>query len=186
MRHAVRLGALLAVIALGMAAPAAGEIYRWTDASGQEHFTTDPAQVPAGQRGRARPASGASSGTLSVMESGAPGSRPAQDTPAAPTGEASPPAPAAEKIGGDDEAGWRQRVEKLGSEIAALESAAERCGESAAVRWKPGAGREAYEREAAEAERCQRVHDDLKARRMQMERLEEQAHRQGVPPGWLR
>lgn len=38
---------ILAALLLAAASPAAGEIYRWRDASGREHFTTDLQQVPA-------------------------------------------------------------------------------------------------------------------------------------------
>jgi clan AA aspartic protease (TIGR02281 family) len=44
--------ALLAVAAVP--APAAAEIYRWTDAEGRVHFTEDLSRVPAEQRGAAR------------------------------------------------------------------------------------------------------------------------------------
>lgn len=46
------LGLLLA--ALGVAAPSSAEIYRWRDASGVEHFTTELHEVPPDQRPAAR------------------------------------------------------------------------------------------------------------------------------------
>jgi clan AA aspartic protease (TIGR02281 family) len=45
-----RIGIALFVASLWVAAPSMGEIYKWVDASGQMHFTTDLTQVPAGQR----------------------------------------------------------------------------------------------------------------------------------------
>jgi aspartyl protease family protein len=48
-----RVPALLLAAALAPA-PAAGEIYRWTDAEGRVHFTEDLSRVPPGQRGAAR------------------------------------------------------------------------------------------------------------------------------------
>jgi len=59
---------LVAGILFGSAELSAGEIYRWVDARGQVHFTTDLSQVPKSQRVRAsdeasgkveRPSSGA-------------------------------------------------------------------------------------------------------------------------------
>ncbi len=44
----------LAGLALTLAAPAPAEIYRWTDASGEVHFTQDLSQVPPAQRAAAR------------------------------------------------------------------------------------------------------------------------------------
>jgi hypothetical protein len=40
----------LLMIAGGMAAPATAQLYRWTDASGTVHYTTDPASIPAAYR----------------------------------------------------------------------------------------------------------------------------------------
>jgi hypothetical protein len=104
-----------------------------------------------------------------------------------------PPVPAsradadgAEKIGGYDEAGWRSRVEKLRAEVERLEGEAEECKASAPVRWRPGAGRAAYEDEVKEAEACQRPANDLQYARIQLEKLEENAQKLGVPPGWIR
>ena len=45
------LSLLLAFVAV---APARGEIYRWRDAAGREHFTTELGQVPARHRAAAK------------------------------------------------------------------------------------------------------------------------------------
>jgi clan AA aspartic protease (TIGR02281 family) len=44
---------LQVLVALALGAPAAAEIYRWTDASGRVHFTQDLLRVPAEQRAQA-------------------------------------------------------------------------------------------------------------------------------------
>lgn len=52
----MRLGASLAAAALlaaGLASPAAADIYRWTDAEGRTHFTQNLGQVPAAHRAQA-------------------------------------------------------------------------------------------------------------------------------------
>jgi clan AA aspartic protease (TIGR02281 family) len=51
MRNSFR--SVLILLAL-LAGPASAEIYRWTDAEGQVHFTSDLGQVPAAQRPAAR------------------------------------------------------------------------------------------------------------------------------------
>jgi len=43
-------GTALLVASIALAAPSAAEIYKWVDADGRIHFTTDLTQVPAGQR----------------------------------------------------------------------------------------------------------------------------------------
>lgn len=45
--------ALLSGLLLAVAGPGAAEIYRWRDAAGREHFTTDLQQVPAAKRRQA-------------------------------------------------------------------------------------------------------------------------------------
>ena len=181
MRSAILSGAVLALLAL--APPARGEIYRWTDAEGREHFTSDPSQLPAEARVRALEGDGAR-GTLNRSEAQAPASPPAAAAPrpgSAPTSE-----PAAELIGGKDEASWRRGAEGLRRDISRLEEAHEECQGSAKVRLGPGYDRREYEEEKAEADRCNRVANELQGRRLQLERLEENAHSMGVPPGWLR
>ncbi|MFQ5416398.1 MAG: TIGR02281 family clan AA aspartic protease [Myxococcota bacterium] len=57
-----------ALFALLCAAPAAAEIYRWTDAEGDLHFTQDLSQVPAPHREQARrAASGPPAGSLQTF-----------------------------------------------------------------------------------------------------------------------
>ena len=61
-----RASRLLQLTALGalLAAPAGAEIYRWRDAQGREHFTTDLQKVPPGQRDEAVRGSGARGGPV--------------------------------------------------------------------------------------------------------------------------
>jgi len=54
MRTLRSLAGLAVLAAATAAAPAAAEIYRWTDAAGRVHFTEDLSRVPADQRGAAR------------------------------------------------------------------------------------------------------------------------------------
>lgn len=46
----MRLATFWTVLSLSVAWPAAGEIYKWVDADGEIHFTTDLSQVPPDQR----------------------------------------------------------------------------------------------------------------------------------------
>jgi hypothetical protein len=49
-----RRSAFLALLVLGLVAPAGAEIYRWTDAQGQEHFTMNLHEVPPEHRAGAQ------------------------------------------------------------------------------------------------------------------------------------
>jgi hypothetical protein len=195
MATASRLAGVLtsfALIALA-APPALAELYRWKDATGKEHFTSDPSQVPAQHRQPAAAAGQSTGGSLSVIES-----RPTPPPAPAPSigGAPKPPAaaaPAAEKIGGDSEAGWRARVSKIRDEIAALEARNDEC-----KRNPPGmpgrfdsvkgyvVNQRQLERAEAKADGCQDASSQLGYKRTELERLEERARVAGVPPGWLR
>ncbi len=187
-------GVLTSIALLALAAPPAfAELYRWKDATGKEHFTSDPSQVPAQHRQPAAAVGQSSGGNLSVIES--------QPTPppasAAPTGRAAKTpaaaAPAAEKIGGDSEAGWRARVSKIRGEIADLETRHEECKRNPPGmpgRFDPVKGyvvnRRQLERAEAKADDCGNASSQLGYKRIELERLEERARVAGVPPGWLR
>lgn len=88
-RFACRLGGLGLGILLAVGTPASGEIYRWTDAAGREHFTTDLGKVPAEQREAAR--DGAASGRRRFNVHEAPTRAPRSEPPPA---SATPSAPA--------------------------------------------------------------------------------------------
>jgi len=61
------LGPGLALSILLLAAPAAAEIYRWTDENGRVHFTQDLGQVPPRYRNRAETGAKSPSGTPRVQ-----------------------------------------------------------------------------------------------------------------------
>ena len=187
-----RFASVLLLACCLCAPPARAEIYRWTDSAGREHFTTKIEDVPAAQRGEAMQRAASARKRVGTVESAKP------QAPTAPPAEASPRfgVPAARdaagapgdgpRIGGYDEAGWRDRVAKLRGDIERLEGAVEDCKGSAGVRWNPGAGRRAYAEEVREAEACGRSNSDLDYARMQLDKLVETARKQGVPPGWVR
>jgi len=185
----VRAAVLILVLAT-LPVPAAGEIYRWVDASGNVHFTADLTQVPPDQRPGAAHVSPAGRGSVQrVIERQTP-AEPNDQPPANASsagGSARAPAAAAqeERFGGRSEAEWRALARKYRDAIERLEPRAQAC-ESDSFRWTPGAGRAAYREEAAEAEACSRVRNDLDTNRRGLEKLEESAHRAGAPPGWLR
>jgi hypothetical protein len=179
-RHlAIALGAVL------LAAPAAAEVYRWTDATGGVHYSSDLDDVPESQREAAQRNAGGT-GRGAVMRLPA---RPASPAPrptpaAAPTGAggAPSPTPPPERIGGRSEEEWRAQAEVYRGEIARLEREAEACSEGE-FRWSAGAGGRG---EAASDDACGRVKRELDTNRGWLDALEDDAHRAGVPPGWLR
>jgi hypothetical protein len=178
------------LLALASPGESRGEIYRWTDEAGREHFTTDPAQVPVRYRKQAAEPRSAK-GSLSVVES----PEPAAGTPAdgaGATGGAQVPAAAAapdpntpERIGGRSEAEWRADAAKYRDDIERYRQQRAQCS-AGGVRWKPGAGRRAYQEEMAEAQACESLDTQLQAAERGLATLEKRAHEQGVPPGWLR
>jgi clan AA aspartic protease (TIGR02281 family) len=53
MRRLGRIAGLAALLSALLASGAAGEVYRWTDAEGREHYAGDLSQVPPGKRAEA-------------------------------------------------------------------------------------------------------------------------------------
>ena len=203
MTRGSRLAAVgLAVLAASLAAPPSGaEIYRWTDAAGEEHFTTRLDDVPSVHRDAARRRAAGS--TLNSYESErgeappAEASVPGAEAPAGrgrrrpPGGPPAAPAPAEETYGGRSEAWWRGEYTRQVQEIERYEATAELCeGEEAPVRGDPLTGRrmkeQHYERAAAGFARCEEARYVLDGLRRALDRFVENARQQGVPPGWVR
>src|SRR5688500_6966548 len=99
---------LLALLLLSLPA-FAGEIYRWTDADGVEHFTDDPTQIPRGVKKQTT--RGAEISTMSV-------SGDKQSNVAIELAE-EPPPPAQDTAA--KEAEWRGKFRDARAKIAALE-----------------------------------------------------------------
>lgn len=187
-RQARLFGAFLLSVGLALAlAPAAGaEIYRWKDASGREHFTTDLSAVPPADRARAQAAAGASSGG-GVNRFSAPEDAPPARAPEASRASSRPAAQAdgAEKVGGHEEAWWREQAHRYVSDIERLEAGVEQCEDMRAPRPEK-LKRQHYDRKMGALERCASDKSTLEVTRRQQENFLERARLQGVPPGWLR
>lgn len=98
----MRLPGYLALcgVALLLSTPAGGEIYRFTDAQGREHFTSDLQAVPAAQREAARSRAEAGGGNLNFHAAPPPSPRravPSKPAAVAPTGGAGDPCAAARR-----------------------------------------------------------------------------------------
>jgi hypothetical protein len=192
MRAATRRLPVLSLLAAILASPlpSGAEIYRWVDAQGREHFTTNKSQVPAAYRNQVTTTEGGNLSRASSSSAGRSGAEAEQ-----PGGDerfgGAPPAIAAEQETeeqylGKGEEEWRREVESLRRRVEMLEPIAERCEGSEDVRISPASDSRAYEEEASEAEQCQRTRQDLDLHRGMLDSLEERARRAGVPPGWLR
>jgi len=62
-----RVTALFLALGLGLAGPAGAELYRWVDADGGLHVTSDPSEVPARYRKQARPVGESSGGSVNIV-----------------------------------------------------------------------------------------------------------------------
>ena len=177
----------LAVLAAAclLAATAAAEVYRWTDPQGKVHYTSDLSRVPEAQRDAAKASAGEAKGGAVMRIESRPPAKPAVPAATPEGAPAGPPQPAEEVYGGRDESWWRSEAAKFREAIERLEVQTEQCT-AGEFRWSAGAGGRAYDEESAEADACGRIQSELQMNRRWQETLEENAHRAGVPPGWLR
>jgi hypothetical protein len=170
MRAITAAAVLCAFALLPRPAHAGDEIWVWTTPDGVVHYTDDREQVPEAFREGARVAQRQGSGSYQRV--------------ATPSAGSAPVAPAAD-LGADAEAAWRGEANALDARIAALAPQAEACATDH-VRQDPGDGSRARREEREEAARCARVREELAAALAAREALEERAHREGIPPGWVR
>ena len=172
MTRALRSG-LAALCLLGTAtlAGAADSIWVWTTPDGALHYTDDFERIPAAFRDAARVAEREGAGSYQrVLPAPAPRPAPAAQDPSA--------APGAEEA-------WRAQARELDARIAELAPDVERC-KGDHVNLSPGDGSRKRKREREEAERCEKARSELAAASAARAELEERAHREGVPPGWVR
>lgn len=171
---------LIAALCLAVAVPAVaqetedagGGVYRWTDQSGQDHYTDDPTTIPERYRKKATRTEG-----RELMEVTAEGVR----TSASSAGTYSPPV-------GPNEDAWRERFAALHKQIAALEAQLEKdralVKNSVPQLWG-GVPRTAPE--VAEAqERIPTTEQKLAEARAALEELDREASREAVPREWRR
>jgi DNA repair exonuclease SbcCD ATPase subunit len=178
----LRAGAALALALGACPAARAQEMYRWLDAQGRVHYGSEP---PADARSVTPWSPDADRMRIEPRAPPAELSRPPEvPTPGpAPTAEA----PAPETIGGRTEAQWRQeslaleaRVQKLERELDELEDSTQAYGG-----W--GVHREKGMHHRVDLpDRRKELEKQLDDAQSKLDRLEEEARRLGVPPGWLR
>ncbi len=185
--RAIAIGLMAALLG----APAAAEVYRWRDADGREHFTTELHRVPARYRDQAEQEASRPRGTVNRSQApAAPAPEPAAVPEPGGAGAADPVE--GERIAGRSEAEWRQRAAGSADRIRELETVVLACGESPL----PGAEfdsngqrrikRQHAERQRAAADRCSEARFQLDAARRADAKMRENARTRGVPPGWLR
>lgn len=187
---------LAAAMLVGAPGPARAGIYRWVDAGGGVHFTSDLDEVPAAQRDAAREAAERRPTVNRADPRPAPAA-PRAAPPPCPPGAAcagsrapGPAAAEAERPGGRDEAGWRAEHTRLLGDVARLERQIElleaKGAENAPDPWRQGMSHRDWSRYQDRHDAWQKAQGDLAAARVALERFEERARRSGVPPGWLR
>jgi hypothetical protein len=169
------LVALAASWLLVAPAQAAAEIYRWRDAQGREHFTTNLQQVPASQREAARRAAEQADSRVNYHTP-----PPARGGAARPAKSAAPPpAPAAQGPQWNCSA-VRRKARELRKTITYHRNRIE-----ADARRADDITRNAYSRRKYEA-RGEESAEWLAKAETAYERFTQEQRRKGVPPGCLR
>jgi hypothetical protein len=179
------LGASVAIgLVLGAAGAArAEETYRWLDAEGRVHFGSEPPPdaravtpwSPGGERVKIAPKTEPDPAL--------------QRPPGAPPARAAEPAAAQpeERIGGRTETEWRAQARTLESRLRSLELELEQLEESTTAYggWSTQRDGRRLERVLVPDER-RALERALELAQSQLDALEDEARRLGVPPGWLR
>jgi hypothetical protein len=171
----VGLPLLLAALALALAAPAAGEVYRCQRADGSTLYTGDPRQCPAAEAHE-------TTGRVHVVPSGIP------------RGEAEP---AQVPAGADDgaAAAWRSRKAQAEAELAHAAQQLDRVSRAVALCNRGGSLWTEDEDTGLRRDiSCDQVRSDaerLDARARELRAylaggLEEECRRAGCLPGWIR
>jgi len=168
----VRLALAVPLLCALAGSAAADEIYEWVDERGVVHYTDDRELVPEPFRASVRVTEASGDGSYQrVIE------RRGSSAPAAPRAE--------DVVDGLTEAQWRAEAERLDARVAELVPEAKRC-ENDHVNRSPGDGSRKRKAELAEAATCAKTTSDLISARAERDAFRENAHRAGVPPGWVR
>ena len=161
------------------APPAHAAFYQWTDGKGVVHLTDDLDTIPKRYRDRAK--------TLKSLPKGPAPAGPAATAPR-------PPSPPQEtkpqpSPGGHPELWWRQRFASLRGEIKTLEDALpQKEAKLVELRRQRAIFTRARDREAVNAMAAEISSDEARLfeLRKEVEALEQEASRAGVPPEWRR
>jgi hypothetical protein len=176
---ALALGLLLA----GSGAARAQDMYRWLDAEGRVHFGSEP---PADARSLAP---WSPDGDRLKVDPKAAGAAPARRPEAAVVPAAAPTAApeAEEKLGGRSETQWRAQARLLEKRIRDLEGELDALDETTQAYGGWGTHRDGRRIDRVPIrERRPELEKALDGAQSELDALEEEARRLGVPPGWLR
>src|SRR5262245_11691074 len=189
----IRAASVAAALALCVGGGArAQEMYRWLDADGRVHYGSEP---PADARSVA-PWS-PDSGRLRIESQPAAESEPAPPASPPQTAAAHPPAPvrapaakvAPQSIGGRTETEWRREARRLEDSVRDLQQKLEEFDDSTHAYGGFGTHRDRGTGLSGRVEvpdDRKRLESELHHSEQELEKLEEDARRDGVPPGWLR
>jgi hypothetical protein len=186
----MREGALVALL-LGLAAPAAAEIYRWTDEQGNEHFSSNAHDVPPEHRTQAREAGSAAGGHVNRFESsGAP--PPARSLSTTPRtvrpAKLPPPGSARGTTEGTGRTNWQSQAQDLELAIQRAEERLDECEK----RRMPDldnlrVGRNVHRnRSLGGLGDCDPERQRVEEAEQRLADFEDRAREAGVPPGWIR
>lgn len=156
---------------------ACAAFYQWTDTEGTVHLTDDRNKIPKAYRNKAK--------QVEVDEPSAP----AKGAPPAPAPAPRTPAARAPTPGGHGERWWRQRSSALRTELKILQDArAQKEEQLVKLRRERAIFQRARDREAINAMQVRISRDESSINTLlnQLQLLESQAAREGVPPEWLR
>ncbi len=178
---ALRAALALPLLLVLLAAPAAGQIYRWVDKEGNVHFGEAP---PPGARAKLWEGGPRERLTIVPKRPEAPAAaRPALQQ-RAPAARDSSEDERAEKIAGKYEWQWREKSRQYQGRIDSIEAKLERERSRSASSWTSSMSAARWE--ARQQIRIEELERDLAQAEEALDAFEEYAREQGAPPGWVR
>lgn len=180
MRSALLLPSIL--ICFSGSPAAGGEIYRWVDEQGNVRFSDVP--PPSGTGSQWEP----SDGRIRVVPEAAPGAASGRHTPPLPGSATAGPERRGteEQIGGHTRDQWRRRHLAARSKVGHLEKRLQDLEEGPQVVHRASRHKGVwYDGENTAAERV-RLEREIAVAKAELQKIEDEARRAGVPPGWLR
>lgn len=175
MRSPVAQGLVFVLVLAAAGGALAGPIYKWVDKDGQEHYTNDPASIPAGEKPTVTEGAQLNELTVTHDDSEPPRLRQRRNAPE-------------EESQANDEQAWRARFKRAHDRISELETRVaqdqQKADAAKDVTTSYTNGRQVDAPEARTRAQLKQDQAALQRAKGDLEELERRASKQSIPREW--